>query len=231
VPSPRSSRRLAGAVTGLVTLVLPACGDDAATPTTTVPPGFTAERCLVRLHGKGDTGAAPVLQDGFAELSPTGNVGAGDGHQWLYFPDERYDEARGAVADAIDAAGCERVVLAGFSNGGGFAGALFCRGETFGGTVVGVVVDDPVTDEAVLDCAPDAGVDAALYWTGALDDVTAGVDCGEIGWTCAGGTIIGVDAYASALGVEVQASPFADHEWYRDAPELEAWLLAPAEAG
>jgi hypothetical protein len=206
-------------------LALSGCGgDDEATPATTLPAGFRADRCLVRLHGKGETGAEPVIRDGLAELSPTGNDRAGDGHQWRYVPDDRFDEARAAVAAAIEAAGCERVALDGFSNGGGFAGALVCRGETFGGTLVGVVIDDPVTDEAVLGCAPAPGVERALYWTGALDDVAPGADCDDIGWTCAGGTIIGVDAYAAELGVPVQPSPFDDHRWFRDAPELEAWL-------
>lgn len=183
-----------------------------------------ADRCLVRVHGRSESGAASVLRDGYAEISPTGNDEAFGGYQWLYFPEDRYQQARHIIAEAIDAAECERVVLNGFSNGAAFVAKVLCRGETFGGRLVGVVIDDPVPDEGVVPCEPASGIDAALYWTGALTDADAGTDCDSIDFTCEGGRLIGIDAYADSLGVAIEQSVFDEHRWYRDAPELDAWL-------
>ena len=35
--------------------------------------------------------------------------------------------------------------------------------------------------------------------------------------------LIGIDAYAEALGTDVLSSPFDEHQWYLDAPELAQW--------
>lgn len=117
------------------------------------------------------------------------------------------------------------MVLHGFSNGAAFTASLYCSGESFEGRLRGVVIDDPVTDEAVHDCDPPAGVPAALYWTGSLTEAQPGVRCEDIGYTCSGEVILGIDAYATELGVEVQASPHTDHTAFPDAPELLEWLL------
>ena len=183
-----------------------------------------SERCLVRIHGKTESGAPSVLVGTYAELAPSGNEASGDGRQWTYFPEAKYEEARDIVTAAIDDAGCERVVLNGFSNGAAFVGSMYCNGETFSGRLVGVVIDDPVPDEGTLDCQPGAGADAALYWTGALTQAEPDTDCDDIGWTCEGGRVVGIDAYADSLDVEVQPSPHDTHTWHRNAPELEAWL-------
>src|SRR6185369_7616130 len=45
----------------------------------------TTERCLVRLHGKGDRGAETVVKDGVSVVSPDGNAAGWGGRQWLYF--------------------------------------------------------------------------------------------------------------------------------------------------
>ena len=74
-------------------------------------------------------------------------------------------------------------------------------------------------------CACASGVDVALYWTGALTIATAGTDCESISYTCEGERLIGIDAYADELGTVAQPSPHDEHVWYRDAPELTAWLL------
>ena len=198
-------------------------GSAATTPTTALP--VTADRCVVRLHGKGGDGAASEMVGGVASVRPRGNADGWGKRQWLYFPDDRYDEARAVVAKALDDVGCTKAVIDGFSNGASFAAKLFCRGETFDGRVVGYVIDDPVTDNAVLNCASAGGVQAALYWTGALaGDAPAGKDCAAMDWTCEGGASIGIDAYASALGLTVTPSPFTDHQPYEDAPEVAAWL-------
>jgi hypothetical protein len=173
----------------------------------------------VRLHPKGSEGADTVVEDGVAIVAPTGNAEGWGNRQWLYFPDEDYDAARQIVADAVE--GCEQVIINGFSNGGAFAAKLYCRGETFEGRVSRVVVDDPVVDAAVEGCAADPGVEVTLYWTGALEDpAQPGWDCSEQDWTCEGGTTIGIDAYAAALGTEPLDSPHDGHEWFQDAPEL-----------
>jgi hypothetical protein len=38
-----------------------------------------------------------------------------------------------------------------------------------------------------------------------------------------GGSTIGIDEYARALGMTFRASPHHDHQWYLDAPELSEW--------
>ena len=218
-------RAVAAALAGI--LALASCGgdDDEATPATSVASSESAVsggRCLVRLHGKGGAGAATVIDGDVTVVAPTGNADGWGARQWLYFPDEDYDAARGIVADAV--AGCDEVIVNGFSNGGAFAAKLYCRAETFDGALVGVVVDDPVVDAGVEGCAPDPAVAVTLYWTGALDATAQpGWDCAEGDWTCEGGTTIGIDAYAAALGTEPLASPYSDHQWYLDAPELTDW--------
>jgi hypothetical protein len=202
--------------------VLVSCSDSSTTPTTTVAATpVDAGRCLVRLHGKGGSGAPPVGGD-VTIISPTGNADGWGGRQWLYFPDDEYEAAREIVADAVTE--CDQLIINGFSNGGAFAAKLFCRGETFDGRLVGVVVDDPVVDAGVEGCTPDPQVPVTLYWTGALDPpAVAGWDCAEEDWTCEGGSTIGIDAYAAALGTDVIASPHTEHTWYLDAPELSDW--------
>ncbi len=155
-------------------------------------------------------------------LSPTGNADGWDGRQWLYFPADRYAEALAIVESA--AAGCDQVIVGGFSNGASFAASLYCHGETLDGRLVGVVVDDPVPDHSADGCAPAGGVGVTLYWTGALDATAApGWDCSEADWTCEGGETIGIDAYAGALGTPVEPSPHTDHQPYQDAPALTAF--------
>jgi pimeloyl-ACP methyl ester carboxylesterase len=182
-------------------------------------------RCIVRLHGKGGgAGGTEQLGDGLLEVEPGGNASGWGGRQWVYFPESGYAQARSIVQQAIDEAGCGPVVLYGFSNGGAFAAKLYCRGETFGGRVRGVVIDDPVVDTAVNGCGPARGVRVALYWTGDLEATAQpGWDCGSGDWTCEGGTTIGIDAYQGALGVARKQSPNHSHSPYWNAPELNAW--------
>lgn len=191
-----------------------------------VPDDFSAERCLVRVHGRSDAGAAPKMVDGYAELAPDANEAFdGGGRVWVYDTEDSAAAARGQVVEVIDDAGCEQVVLHGFSNGAAFVASMVCGGETFDGRLVGAVVDDPVTDDASPDCAPDPSVDVAVYWTGGLTEGVAGASCEELGWTCAGGDeLIGIDEFAARLGAEVQESPYDEHRPYLDAPELTDWL-------
>jgi len=182
----------------------------------------TTDRCLVRLHGKGERGDETVVKDGVSVVSPDGNAAGWGGRQWLYFPDDEYTAALKVVEDAI--AGCRQVIINGFSNGGSFAAKMYCRGETFGGRLVRVVIDDPVVDAGVAGCSPDPSVGLTLYWTGALEaQAKPGWNCKKADWTCEGGRTVGIDAYAAALGIQPKASPFKEHQWFLDAPELSDW--------
>jgi hypothetical protein len=238
---------------GVVVLALAGCGSDSTVPsaagttpgaTVTSAPlptdgepaekqpvetlvGGTATRCVVRLHGKGGSGGDTYEADRVTQVFPTGNADGWGARQWIYFPDDSYRAARDIVAAAATGGGCDAFVIDGFSNGAAFAAKLYCRGETFDGRLLGVVIDDPVPDNGTAGCAPSPDVRGALYWTTALGPQSRpGTDCEPIDWTCEGGTMVGIEAYAAALGLEVQASPHTEHEWYFDAPELSTWLSA-----
>jgi poly(3-hydroxybutyrate) depolymerase len=198
------------------------CGgdDDVARPS-----AVAADDCIVVLHGKGGEGADPVVDGGVAVLAPEGNGEGWGGREWRYANDTDLTAALDRVRRTVDDAACERVVLNGFSNGAAFAAALVCSGDTLDGRLAGVVIDDPVTDAATVGCSRDPDVPVVVYWTGALDaDAPPGTDCASIGWTCAGGSVRGVDEFAADLGVAVTASPFSEHRPYTDAPEPAAWL-------
>ncbi len=194
--------------------------DDEATPT-----AVTAADCIVVLHGKGGTGAEPLLRSGRAVLAPDGNGEGWGGREWRYSNDADFSDALERVRRTVEGAGCERVVLNGFSNGAAFAAALVCSGDTLDGRLAGAVIDDPVTDAATVGCSRAPDVPVVVYWTGALEaDAPPGTDCAPIDWTCAGGSVRGVEAFAADLGVTVTASPFTEHRPYVDAPEPAAWL-------
>ena len=162
-----------------VSAVLVGCGDDISSSSDSMaPPPIESDlvgpsNCVVRLHGKGGNGEPARVDGDIIELSPTGNADGWGARQWVYDSDDRYAQARAIVADSLDSAGCSPAVINGFSNGGSFAAALYCGAEQFDGRVVGYVIDDPVPDQAVLECDPVAEVELALYWTGALDEVAA----------------------------------------------------------
>ena len=186
--------------------------------------------CIVSLHGKGGDGGSDSSADGVTLVFPRGNDDGWGGRQWNYLDVGNYASATSVVAASIDGAGCSAVAINGFSNGGAFAAKLYCQGETFGGRVVGVVIDDPVPDAATAGCTPSPSVEATLYWTGGLlPTATAGTDCGNIDWTCEGGAIVGIDAFSEAADLDITASPFTDHRPYSDAPEPMMWLDALAD--
>jgi hypothetical protein len=181
-------------------------------------------RCVLALHGLGGAGSPSVRGlDGVTYVRPTGNDVAN--RRWFYSDEGSYRSALDVVQRAIDDNGCSAVVIDGFSNGGGFAGKMLCRGETFGGRVVGYVLDDPVTDRSGdAGCRRPDGVNAVMYWTGGLDFAPAGLNCPASGWTCEGGTLVGRDVYAARLGVPVLASIHRTHQPYVWPPEIAAWL-------
>lgn len=198
-------------------------GDDAADEPEAVE--VSADRCIVRLHGKGSQGAPPTVDgDGVAVLSPDGNGTGWGARQWDYDTDAGIAEATDIITATVDEAACERVVVHGFSNGASMAAAFLCTGDDLDGRLVGVIVDDPVTDESSADCAP-ADIPIAIYWTGALAETApAGTQCDTIDWTCEGGVVLGIERYATDIGVEVTQSPFDDHRWYVDSPLPLTWL-------
>lgn len=195
-----------------------------ASPPTTVRPTTTAApvRCIVRLHGKGGGGGATTQGGVVVNVNPNGNAPGWNGRQWLYYPEASYEQARQVVADGISAARCTQTVVKGFSNGASFAAKLACRGERFGNTVVGYIVDDPVVDRAVEGCQRPADIKLALYWTGDIN-IAPGWDCRPSDWTCEGGVSIGIDAYEKALGVTRKKSVHSSHREYSDPPELTSW--------
>lgn len=196
---------------------------DSTVPNGPVAPGIALERCIVRLHGASGGGQPTAVWGGVADVMPNGNgeLAAG-GLLWDYDEDADYDAARAIVEEAVEP--CEAIILDGFSNGAAFAATMLCRGETFDGRLQRVVIDDPVTDGGVADCAPEPSVDVVLYWTGALDDTSLpGTDCRDAEFVCLGGTMLGIEAYAEALGVEPLPSVHTEHAWYWNAPELADW--------
>lgn len=193
-----------------------------STTTTTGPPSGE-RRCIVKLHGKGGGGSPTwVSGDGVHHITPNGNAPGWGGRQWLYYPESGYIAARSEVANGIGAAGCTRTIVYGFSNGAAFAAKLYCRGETFGGSVIGYLIDDPVVDQAVLGCAGNAAHRKRLYWTSDIN-IPDGWDCVAGDWTCEGGTAIGIARYEQALGLVRTPSVWTTHRPYDPPPEFWDW--------
>lgn len=137
------------------------------------PPVVDGKKCSLHLHWAGG-GAQPDQRDsnGYWKVWP----GSPDGAFWLYDgphnsaydPDStadvaKYNELVSYLKNFLDARECGPVLLIGYSNGGGFAAKLFCKGEDFGGRVWGVIVDDPVMDEGVLGCRPSRNIRAVSF--------------------------------------------------------------------
>lgn len=220
------------APSGSPTTAAPAGSPTTAAPSqgaTTAAPsqGTTAAgtRCIVSFHGNGGGGQRTWTDgQGIVRLFPEGNAkGWGNGRRWLYETDSDYAAAKAVVAKALTDSKCTRATFYGFSNGAAFAAKLYCRAESFGITIAGVIIDDPVVDAAVRGCARPPGVKVVLYWTGDID-VPPGWDCRANDWTCEGGSSIGIAAYESALGVQRRPSIHKKHLQYVDPPELLAWI-------
>ena len=119
-----------------------------------------------------------------------------------------------------------RLILDGFSNGGSFAAKLYCRGETFDGRLVGVVRRRPGQRTRGSRAASPTSLctlHALLDRRGRTPRRSLAGTAPKRDWTCEGGVTIGIDAYAAASGTEALASPFDDHQWHLDAPELTHW--------
>jgi hypothetical protein len=191
--------------------------DDASVP---APSG---KKCIVHLHGKGGHGSPTSVQGDVTHLYPEGNAAGWEARQWLYFPENRYEETKGIVAAAISGAGCGRVIVHGFSNGASATAKLYCHAERFGNTLVGAIIDDPVPDHGVEPCRRPRGVKVRLYVSGALKDTVEGWPCKKADFTCDGATTIGVPRYAEHLGTVATPSAHKKHEEYAAPPEYQAW--------
>jgi hypothetical protein len=179
---------------------------------------------VLHLHGKSGVGGPALLTDGITHLRPSGNAEGWGGRQWLYFPEQQYKVVRSIVARTIAAAGCDKVIVHGFSNGAAAAAKLFCRAEPLAGHVLGYIIDDPVVDHSADDCRPAPGIKLKLYWTAALTNSVPGWACKEADWTCEGASTIGIARYASLLGTSATPSMHKTHTEYLAPPEYKAWF-------
>jgi pimeloyl-ACP methyl ester carboxylesterase len=202
-------------------LLLPGCEREAAPP---IRQTGANKKCVLLLHGKGGRASTSSVTGDVEYLRPGGNGTGWGGREWRYFPDDRYAQVRASVADALDAVGCGRTVVQGFSNGAAAAAKLYCRGEDFGGRVIGYLVDDPVPDGGVIGCRPRSGIHVRLYWTGALANATDGWLCAAKDWTCEAGHTIGIERYAREMGTDAAQSIHTTHTEYAAPPEVRAWL-------
>ena len=79
---------------GLAAVIMSGCANgDGAGSTGSVEPGQvsgtfdTADRCIVRLHGKSGGGQPTIVDAGVTDVSPNGNAQGWGGRQWIYFPE------------------------------------------------------------------------------------------------------------------------------------------------
>jgi hypothetical protein len=179
-------------------------------------------KCVVFLHGKSGAGFSTERMPAYWLVGPTGNTEGWGGKQWLYFPEARFVEVRQLIRKALQDNACTQAILHGFSNGAAAVAKLYCRGESFEGTVLGYVIDDPVPDHGADTCAPPPGAKARLYWTGALT-APDGWRCADGDWTCEGGTTVGIQKYAANLRLPATQSVNNRHEPYANPPEYRSW--------
>jgi pimeloyl-ACP methyl ester carboxylesterase len=185
-------------------------------PTTNAPP-VNGNRCLVFLHGMGGTGSAIYRNDNVWWVQPAGNYWAAGGLSWDYVTASGFVANVANIRAQISAAGCGQVVLVGFSNGGGLASRTLCSGETFGGRLVGVILDDPVVDSAPLGCSNAAGVQVAMLYTSWMAGIGAQGGACDPGWVCLGNRMT-VTNYASAVG----ASAVLKNRGHEPEPDYQA---------
>lgn len=162
--------------------------------------GPSGKKCVVSLHGKGGDGGAPWQNGDTTWLFPTGN-GDGGGwgpHHWEYATSTTYNQALVIITNELTPHGCGQISLIGFSNGAAMAAKVFCQGQNFTNRLVGVIVDDPVPDQVVDNCAAASGVDVRLIMSNDMGWITDGTPCPG-GWTCQG-TLYGRATYQTKLG-------------------------------
>lgn len=162
--------------------------------------GPSGKKCAVWLHGKGGSGGSPSVDGDVTWLSPTGNGdggGWGPAH-WEYATSTTFNQAISIINTEIAPQACGQIAIVGFSNGAAMAAKIFCQGQNFSGRLVGVLVDDPVPDQVVDNCAASSGVGVRLIMSDELGWITDGMACPG-GWTCQG-TLYGRQTYQAKLG-------------------------------
>ncbi|MGD9794524.1 MAG: hypothetical protein AB7V43_13690 [Acidimicrobiia bacterium] len=189
--------------------------------------GPSGTRCYLGLHGWGYFGEGGVPGFTGTNIQPDGNIDLGywpnykrNAHMWLYYDDQfdyprssypqaSYEGAMAVVNDAVSRQSCGQIVVQGFSNGAGFAAKMYCRGETFGGRVVGYIIDDPVTDRGVEGCAPAPGVQIRLFHSDDLMRTAgAGGPCRpDLTWFCDGNWRYTAAQYDALIGAS-NVGPF-----------------------
>ena len=59
---------------------------------------------------------------------------------------------------------------------------------------------------------------------GSTSKATPGAACKPMDWTCQGDSLVGIDAYAAALGTPVLKSPNNEPPPIDEPPEIATWL-------
>lgn len=189
----------------------------------TVSPPAAGKKCTIVLHGAGggsigssDWGryngqAVSLVQP----RSPNGNFWLYDGlHNFQYDPtsstDETYyNDTVASITDAVNAAGCTgSLLLMGQSNGGAMAAKMYCRGYNFNGRLAGLILDDPVPDQAVLNCRPQSlKYKVYLYSDGLTNEANqaapVGYRCSSMpsGWYCENDTALPRTQFEQAIAI------------------------------
>jgi pimeloyl-ACP methyl ester carboxylesterase len=163
--------------------------------------GPSGKKCVVSLHGKGGDGGAPWQNGDETWLFPTGN-GDGGGwgpHHWEYATSTTYNQALSIINSALSPHSCGQITVIGFSNGAAMAAKIYCQGQNFSNRLVGVIVDDPVPDQVVDNCAPASDIGLRLVQSNDMNLWIGGGGFCPGGWTCQGNTYSRSE-YASRIG-------------------------------
>lgn len=189
--------------------------------------GPSGTRCYLGLHGWGYFGEDGVPGFTGTNVQPNGNIDLGywstyrrNAYMWMYYDDQfdyprssypqaSYEGAKAVVDAALAQRSCGQIVVQGFSNGAAFAAKMYCRGETFGGRVVGYIIDDPVTDKGVDGCAPAPGVQIRLFHsTDLMGTAGSGGPCRpNLTWFCDGNWRYTAAQYDALIGAS-NVGPF-----------------------
>lgn len=115
---------------------------------------------------------------GFTTVAVNGNDGGG-----TLWSAANWETGRQIIQNAINSSGADQVIIHGFSIGGMFAQEIVHRGETFGGKLRGVVIDDPARNWGIFNnplnaagFVNPAGIPLALYGAYIPDTTTFFVD-------------------------------------------------------
>ncbi len=183
-------------------------GDSAIAVNTPIRDG---KRCHLHLHWAGGSGKADSVNlEGVTEVwpqSPGGAFWLYDGpHDYSYDPttgDAEYQALVAFLTSALVQSQCGPTIVIGYSNGGGLAAKLFCKGEDFGGRAWGYIVSDPVMDDGVRGCKPSPNIRKTLFThSDELRDAaaSAGNSCTVTTWYCQDNRTMPLAEYEMQIG-------------------------------